>query len=156
MNYSSAETALPSLKNIPAVRGYPTGDDDEFLINLLNASKGTDKDGLPHYRLWYVAARFLQQPTAIHALSSAEGAKFTELLIPIASLFQLQASEDLALGLTIPSGYEVNPSDALPADPTARIVRSLPFGSFNARVASVDPVMCGYSLAQESITRRLC
>lgn len=156
MNYSSAESALPSLKNIPAVRGYSTADDDEFLINLLNASKGVDRDGLPHYRLWYVAARFLQQPTAIHALSSAEGAKFTELLIPIASLFQLQASEDLALGLIIPPGYEATPSDALPADPSARIVRSLPFGSSNVRVASVDPVVCGYSLSQESITRHFC
>lgn len=106
MSYTKLSTALAALKNLPAVRGLPTTDDEQFLNSLLSASAGKDAKSQTIYRIYFVAAKYLQQPRSLHQLESAEGAKFTGLATPIASLLSLQAAEDLALGLTVPPGME--------------------------------------------------
>jgi len=101
--------ALASLKNLPAVRDLPVILDDNFLNRLLTLSAGVNAQAETVYRVYYVAAKFLEQIRSQHTLSSADGAVFTGLAIPIASLLNLQFSEDLALGLIIPPGFESVP-----------------------------------------------
>lgn len=108
--FSDLEDSLAELKNLPAMRGRTTEDDDEFLESLLTLSAGVDPNNVIRYRIYYVAARWLQQPGSIHVLEQAErGVRFTGLAVPIASLLGLQASTDAALGLTVPDGFESVP-----------------------------------------------
>lgn len=126
--YLDQSVALSALKNLPAVRGRTTAADDEFLNSLLVDSAGLMPPETTVYRIYYVAAKFLEQPGSIHVISSAEGGvKFTGLAVPIASLFALQRSEDLALGLIVPPGYEA-PGEEI-ATPTTSTKQALPFGS---------------------------
>ncbi len=104
--YTSLSAALSALKNLPAVRDLPVAADDDFLSNLLELSAGVSPAIGTVYRIYYVAAKYLQQLRSQHILSEGDGAKFTGLAVPIASLFDLQASEDAALGLIIPPGFE--------------------------------------------------
>lgn len=104
--YITLSTALAALKNLPAVRDLPVTADDDFLSSLLGLSAGVNLGGVTVYRIYYVAAKYLQQVRSQHILSEGDGAKFTGLAVPIASLFDLQSSEDFALGLVVPPGFE--------------------------------------------------
>lgn len=104
--YISLLSALAALKNLPAVRDLPVAADDDFLNSLLGLSAGVTPSGVVAYRIYYVAAKYLQQVRSQHILSEGDGAKFTGLAVPIASLFSLQSSEDFALGLIVPPGFE--------------------------------------------------
>lgn len=105
--YITLSAALAALKNLPAVRDLPVTADDDFLSSLLGLSAGVNSSGLTVYRIYYVAAKYLQQVRSQHILSEGDGAKFTGLAVPIASLFDLQSSEDFALGLIVSPGFEV-------------------------------------------------
>ena len=122
--------ALSSLKNLPAVRGLPVLLDDDFLTRLLTASAGINSQSQTVYRVYYAAAKFLEQIRSQHTISSADGAVFTGLVTPIASLLTLQLSEDLALGLIIPPGFESVP-------PPSGSQRPKVFGTKSVRVRPV-------------------
>lgn len=120
MAHTDQATALAALTNLPAVRGLPTSEDDDFLTNLLIASAGTVPEGgavegettyaagQVVYRHFYVAASFLENYRNAHTLSKAKGGiEFTGLAKPIAALYALQLAMDTALSLEIPPGYEV-------------------------------------------------
>lgn len=104
--YLSLPAALAALKNLPAVRDLPVTADDDFLNQILTLSAGINPSGVIVFRIYYSAAKYLQQVRSQHILSEGDGAKFTGLAVPIASLFDLQASEDSALGLVVPPGFE--------------------------------------------------
>ena len=105
--YTSLPAALSALKNLPAVRDLPVAADDDFLNNILTVSAGVNPSGVTVFRVYYSAAKYLQQIRSQHILSEADGAKFTGLAVPIASLLDLQSSEDAAFGLIVPIGFEV-------------------------------------------------
>jgi hypothetical protein len=109
MTFTSPTDALVALKNLPAVRGLSASCDDEFLVQLLSDSAAKSTDGLTtYYRIYYVAAKFLQQPANLHQFKKADpGIEFTGMAVPIASLLDLQASEDAANGWIVPFGYQV-------------------------------------------------
>ena len=109
MTFTSPTDALVALKNLPAVRGLTSNGDDDFLMQLLSDSAAKSVDGLTtYYRIYYVAAKFLQQPAKLHQFSAVDpGIRFTGMAIPIASLLDLQASEDAANSWVTPFGYEV-------------------------------------------------
>ena len=104
--YTILNVALAALKNLPAVRDLPVTADDDFLTQILNLSAGKNSGGVTVFRIYFSAAKYLQQARSQHILSEGDGAKFTGLAVPIASLFDLQASEDSALGLVVPPGFE--------------------------------------------------
>jgi DNA topoisomerase IB len=119
MAYTDQAAALTGLKALNAVRDLPLPEDDEFLNSLLVASSakvgaggGTEGEttypaGTLIYRHYYVAGRFLEILRSQQSLSAAPGgAKFTNLVRPIASLFALQQGMDAALNLEVPEGYE--------------------------------------------------
>ena len=87
-------------------RSGASGADDALLTELLNMSAGTAADSTTHYRPFYVAATWMEQNQSAQQLLEADGAKFTGLAKPIASLLRLQAAYDRANGLTIPEGFE--------------------------------------------------
>ena len=120
--FDDLENSLAELKNLPAMRGRTTDADDQFLTALLELSAGVDPDNITRYRIYYVAARWLQQPGSIHVLEQAErGVRFTGLAVPIASLLGLQASTDAALNLSVPEGFE--------SEPDLNVKRHVIFGS---------------------------
>lgn len=125
--YTSLPAALSALKNLPAVRDLPVAADDDFLNNLLGVSAGTNPQGVTVFRVYYVAAKFLQQLRSQHTISEGDGAKFTGLAVPIASLLDLQMGEDAALGLIVPPGFEAN----------SGIISSRVFGTRSVRVRQV-------------------
>lgn len=86
-------------------QGKATAADDGFLSELLEMSAGTVA-GVTHFRPYYVSARFLEQKQSAQSISEADGAKFTGLAKPIASLMQVQAAYDSAYALEIPPGFE--------------------------------------------------
>jgi len=104
--------------------------DDDFLNRLLTASAGINSQSQTVYRVYYAAAKFLEQIRSQHTISSADGAVFTGLVTPIASLLTLQLSEDLALGLIIPPGFESVP-------PPSGSQRPKVFGTKSVRVRPV-------------------
>jgi DNA topoisomerase IB len=119
MAYTVQSEALTALKGLNAVRDLPLPDDDAFLNELLVASSakvgpagGTEGNttytaGTLIYRHYYVAGRFLEILRSQQSLTAAPGgARFTNLVRPIASLFALQQGMDAALDLQVPSGYE--------------------------------------------------
>lgn len=109
MTYSNLSDALIAIKHLPATRGFFSDADEEFLVQLLLASAAKSADGLvTYYRIYYVAAKFLQQPAKLHQVSETDpGIKFTGMAVPIASLLDLQAAEDVANGWVVPLGYRV-------------------------------------------------
>lgn len=134
--YLDQAIALSAMKNLPATRGRTTAADDQFLNSLLVDSAGLLLPDTTVYRIYFVAAKFLEQPGSIHVISNAaNGVKFTGLAVPIASLFDLQRREDLALGLIIPPGFEA-PGDET-TTPAAASRQPLPFGSSSFRVRAL-------------------
>jgi hypothetical protein len=89
-------------------QGQATTADDEWLEELLGMSAGATAAVPPvtHYRPYYCAAKLLEQKQSAQLLSEADGAKFTGLAKPIASLLALQAAYDSANALVIPLGFE--------------------------------------------------
>lgn len=118
MAYTDKALALAAVQNLPAVRSLPVADDSQFLNDLLTASAGrvpaagairneeVFAGGALVYRHYFVAARYLETLRSQHILESGQGAKFTGLRVPIASLMSLQLADDLSLGLEVPLGYE--------------------------------------------------
>jgi len=107
MQYLVLSAALARAKE----RSGAASADDAYLTELLQLSAGRDPDNVVHYRPFLVGARWLEQNRAQQALSEADGAKFTGLLLPISSLLQLQAAYDKANNLTIPDGFEALSSE---------------------------------------------
>lgn len=105
-------------------RSGATSADDVYLSELLDLSSALDKSSVRHYRPFYVAARWLEQSRTQQALSEADGAKFTGLAKPIASLMELQAAYDASNELAVPKGFE-----AVVADQDSGSARSPRFGS---------------------------
>lgn len=93
-------------------QGRASDADDVWLTEMLELSAGTDAGGITHYRPYYVAAKFLEQTLADQTVASADGAVFTGLVKPIASLMALQAAYDQAKALTIPAGFEAQTAEA--------------------------------------------
>lgn len=119
MAFTNQLDALAALKQLPAVRGRATAEDDAFLNGLLLASAGTVPAagaaeggtsyaaGTTIFRHYYTAAKFLEELPSLHSLSKAAGGvEFTGFKVPIASLYALQAAQDEALALAVPPGYE--------------------------------------------------
>lgn len=90
-------------------RSGATSANDAFLTEVLNFSAGKTAANVTHYRPYYAAAKFLEQAQSIHKISKADGAEFTGLAVPIASLLNLQAAYDAANELIIPAGFEAIP-----------------------------------------------
>jgi hypothetical protein len=80
--------------------------DDAYLTELLEMSAGHSITGVKHYRPFLVAARWLEQNRPAQTVSEADGAKFTGLAKPIASLLGLQQAYDNANELLVPAGFE--------------------------------------------------
>ncbi len=80
--------------------------DRPYLQELLTMSYGTSTEGQIVYRPFYAAARFLQQSRRDQNIKEADGAKFTGMAMPIASLLDLQASLDQTL--TVQPGFETS------------------------------------------------
>lgn len=116
MQYTTLADALLRAKE----RSGATEVDDIFLTELLVFSAGKAPDGVNHYRPFLVAARWLEQNRAQQAISEAEGAKFTGLATPIASLLQLQLAYDRANELTVPQGFEAIPAETAPTQQRSR------------------------------------
>ncbi|MFH7241777.1 MAG: hypothetical protein ACHWZW_02900 [Spirulina sp.] len=117
MAYLEKSAALAAVLELPAVRSLPTEPDHGFLDTLLIASAGRPRatltrngvlfaQGTTVYRHYFVGARFLETLRSQHVLESGQGAKFTGLKVPIASLMALQNGDDLSLNLEVPHGYE--------------------------------------------------
>ena len=87
-------------------RSGATSADDSYLTELLQMSAGVTAQGVTHFRIFYVSAKWLEQNRAQQALESADGAKFTGLAKPIASLLNMQSAYDAANQLVIPKGFE--------------------------------------------------
>ncbi len=105
--------AMELIKNLAPVRGIPVFADEEFLDLELDKSAAT-LSNQKAYRWQFVAARFLQIHPQIQTLDSAEGAQFTKLQTPIATLLGLQLAEDtalLGLGWSISAGYQISDSE---------------------------------------------
>lgn len=83
---------------------------DEYIEELLaiSAGKGTQAPniGTTIYRVWYVAAKVLEQDLDIHALSEADRTKFTGQATPIRSFLDLQMAYDLSVELDVPPGMD--------------------------------------------------
>ena len=107
-------------------QGQATAADDEWLLELLAMSAGVDADAVTHYRPFYAAATLLQQRLASQTLTEADGAVFTGLAVPIASLLKLQAAYDSANRLAVPAGFEaIAPAAARPRTTAlARVLRA--------------------------------
>lgn len=108
------EIALDLIKNLAPIRGIPVFQDDDFLELELEKSAAT-LGSQKAYRWQFVSARFLQIHPQVQTLNSAEGAQFTKLEIPIATLLGLQLAEDtllVSLGWKIPSGYQISSNEA--------------------------------------------
>lgn len=104
--YSDLAASLNECKFNPAVRGLATDAYDDYLTNQLQISAGANADQETVYRPYYVAAKFLEQLRTQQTIRKADGAEFTGLALPIASLMGLQSSIDQSLGLTVPPGFE--------------------------------------------------
>lgn len=101
--YLNINTALLRAKE--RCQGKATSADDPWLREMLNMSAGT-VGGVAHYRPYYCAAKLLEQKQSAQTISEADGAKFTGLALPIASLFDLQSAYDKANGVQVPAGFE--------------------------------------------------
>jgi hypothetical protein len=106
MSYTDLTASLD--RAIERTQGQATLADEEWLTEMLTLSAGT-VESTTHYRPYYVAAKLLEQKLAAQTLSEADGAVFTGLATPIASLLNLQASYDSAMALTVPAGFEAIP-----------------------------------------------
>lgn len=95
--------------------GYASTTDAALLSELLLLSSAKEEDGTTHYRVFLVAALFLEQCPAVQTLLQAEdGVKFSQLTTTIASLRKLQAGYDNAQSLIIPVGFEaIKPNRAI-------------------------------------------
>jgi len=95
---------------------------DAYMGELLELSAGLDTSGVKHYRPFYVAAKWLEQNRPDQSISEADGAKFTGMATPIASLLALQLAYDTANGVTPPPGFEAGSSSGTASN--RRIPRS--------------------------------
>jgi hypothetical protein len=87
--------------------GYATDTDTPLLSELLQLSAAPDNNDIIHYRVFLVAALFLEQCPAVQTLLQAEdGVKFSQLVTAINSLRSLQLSYDKTKGLFVPIGFE--------------------------------------------------
>ncbi len=94
-------------RTIERTGGYASDSDAPLLKELLQLTSAADPNGIIHYRVFLVAALFLEQSPAVQTLVQAEeGIKFSQLVTTIASLRSLQAGVDEANQLTIPVGFE--------------------------------------------------
>lgn len=99
-------------RTIERTGGYAAESDAPLLSELLQLSAATDANGTIHYRVFLVAALFLEQSPAVQTLVQAEdGVKFSQLVTTIASLRSLQSGVDAANGLAIPAGFEAATND---------------------------------------------
>ncbi|WP_088893198.1 hypothetical protein [Leptolyngbya ohadii] len=105
--YTTIADALTAVKTNPATRGLVGAEYDAYLTGLLTISAGTDPANVTQYRPFLVAAKLLEQLRSQQSIKSAEGAVFSGLATPIASLLAQQAAIDEALSLTVPAGFEV-------------------------------------------------
>lgn len=80
--------------------------DPGVVTELLTFSAGVAPNGVTHFRPYYVAAKLAEQDQSRQSIASADGATFTGLVRPIASLYATQAAIDSALELKIPAGFE--------------------------------------------------
>jgi hypothetical protein len=111
LTYTTLPAALA--RAIERTQGQATSADAPWLTELLTLSAALAPDGVLHLRPYYVAARFLEQKLSQQTISAADGAVFTGLAKPIASLFALQHAYDQAQGLAVPPGFEaVQPEPA--------------------------------------------
>lgn len=108
MTYTVLADALIRTKE----RCGATTADDGYLTELLTLSAGK-AGSVTHYRVFFVAAKWLEQNRAQQALSKADGAEFTGLAKPIASLLNMQAAYDAANELTVPKGFEAISTEAI-------------------------------------------
>lgn len=90
-------------------QGQATTADDDWLTELLEMSAALDPDEVTHFRPYFAAAKLLEQKLSAQLVESADGATFTGLATPIASLLLLQAGYDSANGLAVPPGFEAVP-----------------------------------------------
>lgn len=129
-NFSDFDTVLAECRS----KCGAVEDDDSYstLINTLILSAGTDSSGTTQYRPYYCAALFLEQDPGTQAISSGDGLSYTGMKTAIVSLYQLQASVDKLLGLTLPPGFEV-PIDKLPP----KNYNAYLFGTHSARTKTV-------------------
>jgi hypothetical protein len=104
--YLTPDEALVEVKSNPATKGLFTAVYDAWATNQLEISAGKNPEQVTVYRPYYVAAKFLEQLRSQQTISEADGAKFTGLALPIASLLSMQAALDTSLGLTVPPGFE--------------------------------------------------
>lgn len=100
--YLDLDEALDRAKE----RSGATVVDDDYLTELLEMSAGIDPANQTHYRIFFVAAKWLEQNRPQQTLAVAEGVTFTGLAKPIASLLALQAAYDSANALVVPLGFE--------------------------------------------------
>lgn len=100
--YTDLAAALTRAKE----RSGASAADDLYLTEILTLSAGVDPAGVTQYRPYYCAAKWIEQSRGDQTLTESDGTKFTGLTKIIASLFDLQAAIDKALGLIIPAGFE--------------------------------------------------
>lgn len=120
MDYKLLADCLNETKTNPATRGLITAEYDAYLSNQLEIAAGKNSANETVYRPYYVAAKFLEQIRSQQSVRKADGAEFTGLALPIASLLGLQASLDKALGLIVPAGFEALPVNETTATETQR------------------------------------
>lgn len=109
--YTVLSEALSRVKE----RSGATAADDAYLTELLVMSAGIDPNSVTHYRVFYCAAKWLEQSLGSQALTEADGVKFTGLAKPIASFLNMQAAYDTANQLTVPAGFEATSTAAVTA-----------------------------------------
>jgi hypothetical protein len=106
MDYTSKAASLNEVKTNPATKGLIGSDYDTYLDGQLDLTAGKNAANQTIFRPYYVAAKFLEQIRSQQTIRSADGAVFTGLALPIASLLGQQAAIDTALGLIVPPGFE--------------------------------------------------
>lgn len=121
--YLDLDAALDRAKE--RTQRQATTADDDWLTELLQMSAGV-AGGVTHYRPYYCAAKLLEQKLASQTISEADGAKFTGLAKPIASLLGLQAAYDSSNGLTVPVGFEASPANQGPQRLRSRTLARIP------------------------------
>lgn len=123
--YTNLNDALA--RTIERTGGYAAETDAPLLSELLQLSAATDANGTIHYRVFLVAALFLEQCPAVQTLLQAEdGVKFSQLVTTIASLRSLQSGVDAANGLAVPAGFEAATNDKKARSPKSFSSVSIP------------------------------
>lgn len=110
---SDIDEAIDRLMSFPPCRTLFTISDSEWISDILEESKGIDPTGAIVYRVYYAAAEALKLAGSINQkkqrTSYLQGSvDYFDPKINIESYLKMQAKQDTALSLVVPSAYAVN------------------------------------------------